>query len=944
MVYEKSTADEGEMTMIAKRAASEGMVLLENRNEVLPLESNKVALFGGGAYATVKGGVGSGHVSTAYEISVYQGLLNAGVNITSEYWLDKYALEYNRIQKEDSTLSEIDRMWSGKSIHLPDSKLTMADLTAASEADTAIYVISRVAGEGSDRLAIKGDYYITDIERNNLILLTTRFKKIIVVLNTTVMDTKFFREIEGLDALLVMSLAGMEGGNALAEILTGKVTPSGKLSDTWAHRYEDYPASATFGANSDTSKEQNYEEGIYVGYRYFDSFNIQPAYEFGYGQSYTRFSIRVDAVKVADDNVVVQTTVTNIGTKYVGKEVVQIYFSAPKGKLEKPYQSLLGFGKTDKLKPTESQTLIISFPVSEMASYSEELAAWILEEGQYMIRVGHSSRKTKVAAIIRLDQTVITEQLSNRLSLDQKYQEISATRVKPYCYFGETDEILAAPVIKLQADSIYTRNSASTVNTSVVTTYLQEGSNYVSRFTAGSQYANHSYSEKFEYVSKIENPKLYDVYNGTLSMEQFVAQLDIPTLATLINGIHSASDYQIEVTETIEKAEVTLGSGASSSTPNFVQTLGIPNNHWMDGPAGVFIGEHNSRAVAYPVGMLLAQTWDRELMMEVGRALGKDVRDSNLTVVLGPGMNIHRDPLGGRNFEYFSEDPYLTGVMGAMITLGIQSHPGIGVSVKHFAANNQETDRWDGNSSVSERAMREIYLKGFEIAIKSAQPMTVMSSYNKINGIHASSSIDLITHILRGEWGFKGLVMTDWYTASDSGQDMHAGNDMIMGGWHISRLINAVTAPEPVFKSDGSIEEMITSLFDGKKIERIESWNGFKLDSHGSDICSTMVAADIKTGNKVLELVEKNIANVVENGDGYKIVTYKGNYKDAYTALGDLQQSVIRILDILLKCWTVANVYNKETGYKQIVVKPYSSWFNDLKSYLSVEKSSSSGQ
>ncbi len=445
-------------------------------------------------------------------------------------------------------------------------------------------------------------------------------------------------------------------------------------------------------------------------------------------------------------------------------------------------------------------------------------------------------------------------------------------------------------------------------------------------------------------------------------MEQFVAQMDLKTLATLVNGSFAQSNHRVEAADPIENAKEAKAFSSGATVSNFIKSLGIPNTLLCDGPAGIhvmllstikaFLGQNAETAdmevefdsmseagyTAFPAGVLLAQTWDTELMTEVGKAFGKELLDNHTTVLLAPGLNIHRDPLCGRNFEYYSEDPKLTGIMGSMFVLGEQSHPGIGVSIKHFAANNQETERSGGNSSVSERALREIYLKGFEITVKSAQPMTVMTSYNKINGIQASSSYDLCTHILRGEWGFQGYVMTDWFTISDNGQDMHAGNDVIMGGNDIGGIINAVNALMPEFMLDGSISCKTTPSYVGLGETVIENWNSFIPRADGGDSCAAIVAADMEIGEKVREMIDRKIAAVNENEDGSKTITYKGTYTPAYITLGDVQKSAMNLLNVLLKSWTVNLVYNEATGYEPIEVKPYSSLFENLKSYLAVEK------
>ena len=959
---------ETENAIIARSAASQGMVLLENKNQALPIKTKIIALFGGGAYATIKGGTGSGNVSNSYEISVYQGFVNAGYTITSAGWLDVFGAEYDRIQREDTSLSMIEKFWSGLKADVPDPSLTKEDIASASAADTAIYVISRNTGENFDRTATNGDYYLSDIEKENIQMIADNFKTSIVVLNTCVMDTKFFDEIKGLDAMLVMSQAGMEGGAALVEVLNGKVTPSGKLTDTWAVNYEDNAASKTFSNNDGNTMQENYEEGIYVGYRYFDSFNITPKYEFGYGSSYTHFDIEVKDAAIDGENLTIKVNVTNAGKMYSGKEVIQVYYSAPKGELDKPYQELIGFGKTSELAPMENQIMSISFPIREMSSYSEKLAAHILEAGDYLIRVGNSSRNTKVIAVVRLDQTKITEQLSNQLQLDQNFKDLTSKDTVSFCYIDEAKQIASAPLLILYASSLVTLNNASKYDGTSITTYLPEGSDYQSSYTQGSKLAINDYKEKIKYIRACSNAKLYDVYTGKITMEEFVAQMDVETLATLANGIDSGSNYMVEVEQPIEGAKPSLGKASGSTTSNFVNSYGIPNSTLADGPAGLHVPpmvsqeevmsvnffatpekmdelkeippmpQFHNNCTAFPVGMLLAQTWDTELIRMVGEAYGREMLEKYVSVALAPGMNIHRDPLCGRNFEYYSEDPLITGMAGSMFTLGVQSLPGIGVSIKHFAANNQEINRICNNSSVSERALREIYLKGFEMAVKSAQPMTVMTSYNKINGIHTSNRYDLCTHVLRGEWGFDGYVMTDWGSQSNKAQDMHAGNDMIMGGSSISKMVNAVKAPAPLFEEDGSINVTTIVLHGGFSTEKIENWNSFLVHAEGKDYCSTIVAADIEVGEKVQTMVEEKKASIIVQGDNTKLVKYFGTNIGAYLTKGDLQKSVMNFLKVLMKTWNIKDVYNEKTGYEPITVPAYSMQFDNLETYLTVEK------
>ena len=666
------------------------------------------------------------------------------------------------------------------------------DKAKAGGVTTAFYTVSRVSGEGADRTIGKGDYELSEVEYNNIKLIAKNFDKCVVLLNVGgVVDTKFFSEIEGVDGLVLMSQAGMEGGNALADILTGKTTPSGKLTDTWAKNYSDYPAATTIGDNDGDNKQEDYKEGIYVGYRYFDTFNITPAYEFGYGKSYTSFDVEPLTVAADENNVSVTVNVTNTGDTYSGKEVVEVYFSAPDGSIEKPYQELAGFAKTDNLAPGESQKLTVTYKTTEMSSYDEAKAAYVMEDGDYIVRVGDSSRNTKVAGVLTLDKDVVTEQLSNQLTLDKNWKDLSKTGKIPYSYKDEAAQIKAAARIALPSAKIKTENNASKIDEKKVTTYLTAD--------AAKDYKA-AENEVIETVDAVPaNTKLIDVYDGKVSMESFVASLDDTQLANLANGISGAS-----TSGDTWGADANSVTGAAGETSQlYFNSLGIPNTVEADGPAGIRVTaettDKDGNAVynyctAFPIGTLLAQTWNTDLVNRVGKAIGEEMVEIGVTLWLAPGMNIHRDPLCGRNFEYYSEDPALTGYVGSAITAGVQSNKGVGVTIKHYITNNQETNRSAVNTSVSERTLREIYLKGFEMVVKSAQPMAIMSSYNKVNGTYACENFDLLTSVPRGEWGFDGMVMTDWGAGNRAGVDtmMHAGNDLVMPGRTQDRMIAAL--------------------------------------------------------------------------------------------------------------------------------------------------------
>ena len=816
---------------LSKEAAEEGMVLLENENQALPLaQGSKAALFGTGSYGTIKGGTGSGDVYNRYTISVYDALTST-YNISNMAWWGEYlkTFEEKKAQaaeekKDNDYVKYTQGRFGGADSFLAiDQALTQSDMDKAKAGGVTIafYTVSRVSGEGADRTIGKGDYELSEVEYNNIKLIAKNFDKCVVLLNVGgVVDTKFFSEIEGVDGLVLMSQAGMEGGNALADILTGKTTPSGKLTDTWAKNYSDYPAATTIGDNDGDNKQEDYKEGIYVGYRYFDTFNITPAYEFGYGKSYTSFDVEPLTVAADENNVSVTVNVTNTGDTYSGKEVVEVYFSAPDGSIEKPYQELAGFAKTDNLAPGESQKLTVTYKTTEMSSYDEAKAAYVMEDGDYIVRVGDSSRNTKVAGVLTLDKDVVTEQLSNQLTLDKNWKDLSKTGKTPYSYKDEAAQIKAAARIALPSAKIKTENNASKIDEKKVTTYLTAD--------AAKDYKA-AENEVVETVDAVPaNTKLIDVYDGKVSMESFVASLDDTQLANLANGISGAS-----TSGDTWGADANSVTGAAGETSQlYFNSLGIPNTVEADGPAGIRVTaettDKDGNAVynyctAFPIGTLLAQTWNTDLVNRVGKAIGEEMVEIGVTLWLAPGMNIHRDPLCGRNFEYYSEDPALTGYVGSAITAGVQSNKGVGVTIKHYITNNQETNRSAVNTSVSERTLREIYLKGFEMVVKSAQPMAIMSSYNKVNGTYACENFDLLTSVPRGEWGFDGMVMTDWGAGNRAGVDtmMHAGNDLVMPGRTQDRMIAALQGNPVGTTADPNLDKALVRGDIQKCVSRV---------------------------------------------------------------------------------------------------------------------------
>lgn len=732
-------------SIVSRKAAEEGFVLLKN-NGVLPIKDKKnIALYGAGACKTVKGGWGSGDVNNRKSVNIKEGLENAGYTITTEKWIsdydDIYELELEVWQRRCENFKNYN---IGKYIVdaipfiMPVGRPILDEDIANSNTDVAIYVISRASGEGADRENEKGDYKLFDIEISNLKKLVLNYKDVILIINSGgIINLSFLDQIPEISAILYMAQAGAEGGNAISNIISGKVTPSGKLTDTWAKEYEDYPVNILFN-NRDKNNEE-YREGIYVGYRYFNSFNIAPRYEFGYGLSYTQFDIRVSDIWLEGNELKLRIKVKNIGKEYSGKEVVQIYMSAPEGKLKKEYQRLVGFTKTKLLSPNEELEYIQTIEMENIKSYDEQSACWILESGRYVVRVGNSSINNKVVGYIDLKNTVIVEKLKNICKLQRPIYE-----VEPEI---ESNQILEeAPILKIN---------------------------------------DINFERKYDTCSIKEN----NIVN------EIIDKFSINELCDLVCGAHPEDKEEVKSYESI------VPGAAGETTSNLKTKYGIPNLILADGPAGIKLKNTYTEdgknvyqyCTAMPIGILLAQTWNPDILQEVGFCIGNEMDLFGISIWLAPGMNIHREPLCGRNFEYLSEDPLVTGIVAANLIKGLQKNNGIGATVKHFVCNNKEENRVFANIIISERALREIYLRGFEIAIKLAKPVAVMTSYNDINNVPTGNSYDLCTEVLRNEWGFTGIVMTDWFEAtigtSLPSKAIKAGNDLMMPG-HLADIRN----------------------------------------------------------------------------------------------------------------------------------------------------------
>lgn len=757
---------------VAYRAACESIVLLKNE-KVLPLKTEKVALYGPGASKTIKGGTGSGEVNERHSVTILEGMENRGFEITTKQWIQDYEdayreeeIAHKKAQKDAlKTLkvnSIMEMMFAG--FQPSNGRVITEKDIQDSDTDTAIYILSRQAGEGGDRKAEKGDLFITDVERAAIETCVKNYKNFVLVINSGCsIDMSFVDEIPGIGAILFICQLGTEGGNAFADVISGKVTPSGKLADTWAKKYSDIPFYNEFSYLNGNVTEEYYKEGIYVGYRYFDSFGVEPCYPFGYGLSYTQFSMYSAGVKVDGTKIHLDVAVTNIGETYSGKEVAQVYVSAPAGKLNKEYQSLVAFAKTKELEPGKSEIMNLAFDMTEIGSYDEKGACYFLDKGEYIVRLGNSSRNTVPVAVVILDEKVV---------------------ISTHCNICPVME----PVDELKSESPIVEK----INAGVPRVYVC-ASNF--------ETVNYTYETPEEY-----SDERVDKFMDTLTLKEMVdivvgigmfggeTRFNMPgsvgnttskfwdrglanmTLCDGPAGLRITKRSVIQKNGTIKPLELPLS--VFEMFPEFIQRLmkGNPDD-------GTMVYQYTT---AFPVTAALAQTWNTDMLHEVGEAIYIEMKEYGCTFWLAPAVNIHRNPLCGRNFEYVSEDPFLTGEVAAAITKGVQQEEGFYVTVKHFACNNMEENRNKVSSNVSERALREIYLRGFEKAVRKGRAKGIMTSYNRINGVYTSNSYDLCTKVLRNEWGFDGVVMTDWFsTNKDLGNNalaMRAGNDLIMPG------------------------------------------------------------------------------------------------------------------------------------------------------------------
>lgn len=693
----------------AAKMVSEGIVMLKNENNALPLDTDKeVAVFGRIQFHYYKSGTGSGGmVNVTKVVNILDGLIDNGVKV-NEKLLDTYR-KWDKENPFDLGEGWGGEPWSQKEMPLDEGLVK----ETAKSCETAIVIIGRTSGEEQDNRLEAGSYLLSDDEIEMLTVVRENFKKVVLLLNVgNIIDMTDINRIAP-DAVLYVWQGGMTGGKGTADVLTGKVSPSGKLPDTIAYKASDYPSDANFG------REKNrdiYAEDIYVGYRYFETFAKEKVlYPFGFGLSYTEFEIKTEKAEITEGVVKLSVSVKNIGS-YKGKEVIEVYCEAPQGRLGKAARVLCGFEKTRELAPQEEQVVEIAVDIAKLASYDDSgvtgnKSCYVLEAGEYKFYVGSDVRSAEYACSFEQGEDLVTERLTQSLAPVESFE-----RIKPVCEGG----------------------AFSIGREAVPVSEVDESARRLEKLPKEITYTGD------------KGIKLWDVKNGKNTMDEFIAQLSDYDLSCIIRG------------EGMGSPRVTAGTASAfGGVSENLNGFGIPAGCCSDGPSGMRL-DCGTKAFSLPNGTMIASSFNKELTSELFTFMGLEMAANKVDCLLGPGMNIHRHPLNGRNFEYFSEDPFLTGKMAAAELKGMAG-AGVTGTIKHFCANNRETNRHFIDSVVSERALREIYLKGFEIAVKEGGASSVMTTYGIVNGLWTAGNFDLNTVILREEWGFKGFTMTDWW-------------------------------------------------------------------------------------------------------------------------------------------------------------------------------------
>ncbi|OLO87878.1 beta-1,3-N-acetylglucosaminyltransferase [Actinomyces naeslundii] len=759
------------------------MVLLRSDGAFPLAEPGEIALFGSGARRTIKGGTGSGDVNSRHVTTIEEGLEAAGFTIVSRPWLEAYDRVRDQAHQDfiadirtEAAERGVPAIMIGMGSVMPEPEYSIPlDVDAGTDPEMAVYVLARTSGEGSDRTPEAGDLRLTDTEIRDILTLNKRFKRFLLVLNVGgVVDLSPLGDVGN---ILLLSQLGATIGDAFTDVLLGRAYPSGKLATTWA-AWDEADQIGDFGDPDDT----HYREGIYVGYRFYDSVGKKPLFPFGFGLGYTAFDIQTRQVSLDGARVSIDLDVTNTGER-PGKETVQVYVSVPAGRLDQPLQALAGFTKTDEIAPGATAHITIDIDLTDLASYDESTRATILEAGRYLLRAGTSSRQLSPVAVVELAQDATVRCLTGDLG------EPGFTDWRPEAP-ASLDVPADVPVLAVDPAHLRRPDVAEPIGQSA-----PEGFSEALALARGLSDDELIYTVLGDYRRGEESGSVIGAASTTVIGAAGQTTTRIPGLPSIIMadgpaGLRLAPTYGVD-------ADGPFSLGDSSLPATFLElmddagreALGIADASEPREPAEI----REQYTTAIPIGTALAQSWNPALAQRLGDIVGAEMERFGVDLWLAPAFNLHRCVLCGRNFEYLSEDPLLAGRIAAAITRGVQSHPGRGVTIKHLACNNQETNRLNSNSRVSPRALRDLYLRAFEICVRRARPAAVMTSYNLINGVHTSESVELLEVILRQEWGFDGLVMTDWVVDGMTRSDMKhprataaatikAGNELFMPG------------------------------------------------------------------------------------------------------------------------------------------------------------------
>ena len=747
--------------------------LFLRRSGAFPLSApGEIALYGAGVRHTLRGGTGSGEVNVRRSVTVEEAFRDAGFTITTGAWLDGYDRVRSAAQKRyyaglrrKAVKSGVSAIFAAMGSVMPEPDY---DLPLDGAGETAVYVLTRISGEGSDRAAVKGDILLSDTEKRDILALRAKHPRFLLALN--VGGPVDLSGLESVGDVLLLSQLGTETGAALADIVLGKTNPSGKLSTTWTS-WAQHCAVGDFGEPDDT----RYREGVYVGYRWFDSAGFTPAFPFGFGLSYCDFTLDGAEMSAEGRRIRVSARFTN-GGALPGRETLQVYVSSPQGVLDQPYQALAAFAKSGELAPGASETVACEFDFASLASYDTARAAWVLEKGDYGVRAGTSSRDAAPAGVVTVPETILVRQAKNLFG-DPGFADWKPETPAAEAYdaalprFKVSQADVPAGTVDYDYHPPVEPECAAADDAALARTcvglYRSGGS------IMDTAVGNSAFSVAGAAGESVPAPCGADV--PTLTMADGPAGLRLSRKFFRDDeGVHALSDAIPESMLALLPAPARWMLKLKARKPKAKEQIAY------------------QYCTAIPIGTAIAQSWNTGFARACGDLVGDEMERFGVRVWLAPALNIHRDIRCGRNFEYYSEDPLLSGAMAAAVTAGVQAHPGCAVTVKHFAANNQELNRTNNNSLVSERALREIYLRGFGICVRESAPKCLMTSYNLINGIHASSSHALVTGVLRCEFGHDGVVMSDWiapvlyqskkYPGPTAAENVAAGGDLFMPG------------------------------------------------------------------------------------------------------------------------------------------------------------------